>query len=162
MSFVFQGFGVGLAEHVQAHERTNDILSTYLNGVIHAPCLILSLGRELDRLRSLLARIIDENNNPHSTILRTDNKIAAHQTLQLAVTGVNATLDDAENLLRSCRIHAAQPEKWWANFGVKMRFSGGDRGLLTALEDIGHHCWVFEVAYSVLRKLVIDRFQIAR
>ncbi|KAG0126667.1 hypothetical protein HOY82DRAFT_627089 [Tuber indicum] len=156
MSFVFEGFGVGLTEHVQAHERTGDILRTYLHGIIHAPCLILSLGRELERLRALLGQIIDENNNPHSTILRIDNKIAAHKTLQLAVTGVNATLDDAENLLRSCRIHAAQTEKWWANFGMKMRFNGGDRGLLNALEDIKYHCWVFEIAYRVLRRDHID------
>ncbi|RPA94691.1 hypothetical protein L873DRAFT_1935777 [Choiromyces venosus 120613-1] len=156
MSFVFEGFGAGLTEHVQAHERTSDILRTYLHGVIHAPCLILSLGKELERLRALLGQIIDENNNPHSTVLRIDNKIAAHKTLQLAVTGVNATLDDAENLLRSCRIHAAQTEKWWANFGMKMRFNGGDRGLLNALEDIKYHCWVFEVAYRVLRRDHID------
>jgi hypothetical protein len=120
--------------------------------VIHAPCIILSVGRELDRLRLLLGQIIDENNNPNSAVLRIDNKIAGHQALQLAVTGVNATLDDADNLLHSAKIHPGQTEKWWANYGAKMRFNGGERGFLNLLDDLRYHCWAFEVVYRVLKK----------
>ena len=148
---MFEGFGVGLTEHTQAYSRASHILEVYLHQVIHAPCLILSVRRELDRLRLLLKQIIDENNNPNSTILRPDNKIAGHQVLQLAVTGVNATLDNCDIQLRGGKIHPKQSEKWWANFGTRMRFDGGEKGFLNLLHDLRYHCWAFEVAYRVLR-----------
>lgn len=152
MSFTFQSFSLGFTEHVQLRDRITLILQTYFYGVIHAPCIFLSLGKEIENLRDFIEQLINENSNPNSAIFRSDNKLTAQRAVQLAIRGVDKSLSDVENTLRAAKANRGQTEKWWANFAKKLRFYGGDRNFLIALENFRYHTWAFSLVFRPLKK----------
>lgn len=151
MSFSFQEFSPGSTEHVQVRDRITSILQAYFYGVVYAPCIFLSLGKELERLRDCIEQIISENNNPNSVIFRSDNKLAAQKAVHLAIHGVHASLNDVENTLRTAKTHRGQTERWWTTFATMIRFNGGDKGFLDALENFRYHTWAFGIVLRILK-----------
>lgn len=98
MSFAFQGFGLG--EFFKAQQKLTDILDVYFWGIFDAPSAFLSLGRTLGDLSEEIDRLFDENSNPNSAILRSDNRPNIQQILRVTSHGVLDTVDELENLLR--------------------------------------------------------------
>lgn len=151
MSFAFQEFSPGSTEHVHIRDRIASILEAYFYGVVYAPCIFLSLGKELEKLRDCIEQVISENNNPNSVVFRSDNKLAAQKAVHLAMRGVHASLNDVENTLRTARTHRGQTERWWTTFATMIRFNGGDRGFLDALENFRYHTWAFVIVLRILK-----------
>lgn len=151
MSFAFQELSPGSTEHVRVRDRITSILQAYFYGVIYAPCIFLSLGKEIERLRDFIDQVISENNNPNSLIFRGDNKLAAQKAVHLAIRGVHASLNDVESTLRTAKTHRGQTERWWTTFATAIRFNGGDKAFLVALENFRYHNWAFGIVLRTLK-----------
>lgn len=151
MSFAFQEFSLGSTEHLRVRDRIASILQTYFYGVVYAPCIFLSLGKEIENLRDCIDRVISENNNPNSVIFRSDNKLAAQKAVHLAIRGIYTSLNDVEGTLRTANTHRGQTEKWWMTFAKKIKFNGGDRSFLIALEKFRYHTWAFGIVLRILK-----------
>jgi hypothetical protein len=96
--------------------------------------------------------LIDELNNPRSSVFREDNEEAAQEVLQLALHGANDSLTDVEDTLRSLRVNPHRTEKWWLDFSIKIRFNGVEKTLASLEDRIAYHRWAFELAMRTLRK----------
>lgn len=151
MSFAFQDLSPGFAEHVRVQDRITSILQAYFYGVVYAPCIFLSLGKEIEVLRDCIEQVISESNNPNSLIFRSDNKLIAQKVAHLAIRGVHASLNDVENTLRASKTHRGQTERWWTTFATMIRFNGGDKGFLVALENFRYHTWAFGIVLRTLK-----------
>lgn len=155
MSFMFKDFGSGLTEHIKAHERITALLKTYFYGVIYAPCIILSIGQELGKLRDLIEQLLNESDEIRgqaSVIFRSDNKLAAQKAVQLAIRGVNTTLKGVEGNLQDGKVHRGQTEKWWTIFTKKIQVNGGDKIFQTTLGNLRYHTWAFGLVLRILKR----------
>lgn len=98
MSFGFQGFGLG--EFFKAQQKLTDILDAYFWGIFDAPSAFLSLGQTLSEFSEEIDHLFDENSNPNSAILRSDNRLNIQQILRIASHGVLYVVGELENLLQ--------------------------------------------------------------
>lgn len=98
MSFAFQGFGLG--EFFKAQQKLTDILDLYFWGIFDAPSAFLLLGHTLGDLSEEIDHLFDENSNPNSAILRSDNRPNIQQILRVASHGVLDVVNELENVLR--------------------------------------------------------------
>lgn len=69
----------GFGEFFKAQQKLQDILEACFLGVFDAPSSFLSLARTLEYLADGIEHLFDENSNPNSAILRSDNKQNAQQ-----------------------------------------------------------------------------------
>lgn len=149
MSFKFEGFGVGIHQYIPAKENASSILREHFTDTAYAPSVYLFLGRELLRLSACLERLIDENNNPNSTLLRMDNKISAQQTLTFAARGLEDTLKDVKNLIEKAKVRKGLPPKWWATFSRNAKTL---KAFAEARENVSFHVWLLEMVFQTLKK----------
>lgn len=98
MSFAFQGFGLG--EFFKAQQKLTDILDVYFWGIFDAPSAFLSLGHILGDFSEEIDRLFDENSNPNSAILRSDNRPNIQQILRITSHGVLDIVNELENVLQ--------------------------------------------------------------
>lgn len=98
MSFAFQGFGLG--EFFKAQQKLTDILDLYFCGVFDASSAFLALGHTLGDLSEEIDHLFDENSNPNSSILRSDNRPNIQQILRVASHGVLDVVNELEGVLR--------------------------------------------------------------
>lgn len=98
MSFAFQGFGLG--EFFKAQQKLTDILDVYFCGIFDAPSAFLSLGHVLGDFSEEIDHLFDENSNPNSAILRSDNRPNIQQILRIASHGVLDIVNELESALR--------------------------------------------------------------
>lgn len=99
MSFAFQGFGLG--EFFKAQQKLTDILDIYFYGIFDAPSAFLSLGHVLGDFSEEIDHLFDENSNPNSAILRSDNRPNIQQILRIASHGVLDIVNELESVLRA-------------------------------------------------------------
>lgn len=149
MSFAFQSFGLG--EFFKAQQRIEEILEEYFIGVLEAPSCYLDLGRSLQQLKDGIDRLLDENSNRNSAILRPDNKLAAQQMLRVASHGLIGVLDDFEKLLRGFEEDISNL-KWDHSTIARARVGQAERSWTVFKEKFTFQAWKLELLFRCLRR----------
>lgn len=149
MSFAFQGFGLG--EYFKAQQKLTDILGVYFWGVFDAPSVFLSLGRTLEDLSEEIEHLFDENSNPNSATLRSDNRLNVQQMLRVASHGLLDAVRALETLLQLTEI-GRDKEGWCYTFFAALRLSGLEQNVVLLDEKFAFQAWKLKHFFKSLRK----------
>jgi hypothetical protein len=120
--------------------------------VFDAPSNFLSLARTLEGLADRIERLFDENGNPNSAILRSENKPSAQQMLRIASHGL---IDCLKQLERAIPIQTAKRdplEMRGYNIVMHLRLAGEDSVLNALTEKFAFQTWKLDLFFKVLRK----------
>jgi hypothetical protein len=121
-------------------------------GVFDAPSNFLSLARTLEGLADRIERLFDENGNPNSSILRSENKPPAQQMLRITSHGL---LDGLKRLERAIPIQTASREPLdmrGYNIVMHLRLAGEESTLSILTEKFKFQTWKLDLFFKVLRK----------
>lgn len=150
MSFAFQGFGLG--EFFKAQQRLTDILDAYFWGAFDVPSTFLSLGLTLENFSEEIDRLFDENSNPNSAILRSDNKLNVQQMLRVASHGALDAVNELENLLMVTELGCGERETWCRDFFIALQLSELEHMIVVLRDRFAFHAWKLRFIFKVLRK----------
>lgn len=134
--------------YTYTHRRAVALYSTFFSGVIRAPAGYISLGQEINRISRALEHLILEARSPESNLLR--NAHGATETLGIALNGVEGSLIEIENVLLELQI-SRQNQSRWIDFEMQGP-CGGEKRLKELEEQIGYHCWAFDLIMRTLMK----------
>jgi hypothetical protein len=156
MSFAFQSFGLG--EFFKAQQRLSDALVHFFLGLVDAPSCFITLGRQLEVLNDAIDRLLDENSNRNSAILRMDNKLEAQQMLRVASHGLLDALTDLEKILESVK-DDVEELRWGTNPVADLRIASLEKHWNVFMEKFSFQTWKLDLLYKSLRRLVSNRMR---
>lgn len=148
MSFAFQGFGLG--EYFKAQQKLTDILDTYFWGISDAPFAFLSLGQTLDEFSEEIDHLFDENSNPNSAILRSDNRPNIQQILRIASHGVLDVVGKLENLLQVTGDNRQDSSR---DLFITLEVSGLRPTIVDLNDKLAFQTWKLKLFFRTSRKL---------
>ena len=117
-----------------------------------APSNFLSLARTLEGLADRVERLFDENGNPNSAILRSENKPPAQQMLRIASHGLIDALKELEMVVPVHEAKQESVEMRGYSIVMHLRISGEEERLLTLTEKFAFQTWKLDLFFKVLRK----------
>jgi len=120
--------------------------------VFDAPSNFLSLARTLEGLGDRIERLFDENGNPNSAILRSENKPPAQQMLRIASHGLIDALKELEMVVPVQSAKQESVEMRGYSIVMHLRMSGEEERLLTLTEKFSFQTWKLDLFFKVLRK----------
>ncbi|RPA79320.1 hypothetical protein BJ508DRAFT_308424 [Ascobolus immersus RN42] len=159
MSFAFQSFGLG--EFFKAQQRLSDALVHFFLGLVAAPSCFITLGRQLEILNDGIDRLLDENSNRNSAILRMDNKLEAQQMLRVASHGLLDALTDLEKVLELIRDDVDEL-RWGTNMVADLRIASLEKHWKAFTEKFSFQSWKLDLLYKSLRRSSISKMLAVR
>jgi hypothetical protein len=136
----------------KAQQKLQEILEACFLGVFDAPSNFLSLARTLEDLADRIERLFDENGNPNSSILRSENKPPAQQMLRIASHGL---IDSLKQLERAISIQTASRDPLEVrgyNIVMQLRLAGEESTLSVLTEKFKFQTWKLDLFFKALRK----------
>lgn len=147
MSFAFQGFGLG--EYFKAQQKLTDIVDAYFWGIFDAPSAFLSLGQTLDEFSEEIDHLFDENSNPNSAILRSDNRSNIQQILRIASHGVLDVVGKLENLLQVTNNNRQDSSR---DLFIILETSGLRPTIVDFNDKLAFQTWKLKLFFRICRK----------